>query len=164
MHLIKVHAAAAQQAAAAKEKENAKQCTDTLLKMQCSALYPFSKEKRRQFLDEVLDLSASKWRWIGPMLCQFDNLGGVDIVTTNDQESPLVGDISLRPCLIRQSGELQCIASPPSISQKKKRKEKNAVALLVLASSLLLQKKREGHLFHRLILHHGMSTKLHLGE
>ena len=52
MHLIKVHAAAA------KEKENAKQCTDTLLKMQCSALYPFSKEKRRQFLDEVLDLSA----------------------------------------------------------------------------------------------------------
>ena len=98
------------------------------------------------------------------MLCQFDNLGGVDIVTTNDQESPLVGDISLRPCLIRQSGELQCIASPPSISQKKKRKEKNAVALLVLASSLLLQKKREGHLFHRLILHHGMSTKLHLGE
>ena len=47
---------------------------------------------------------------------------------------------------------------------EKKRKEKNAVALLVLASSLLLQKKREGHLFHRLILHHGMSTKLHLGE
>ena len=30
-------------------------------------------------------------------LCQFDNLSsGVDIVTTNDQESPLVGDISLR--------------------------------------------------------------------
>ena len=109
--------------------------------MQCSALYPFSKEKRRQFLDEVLDLSASKWRWIGPMLCQFDNLGGVDIVTTNDQESPLVGDISLRPCLIRQSGELQCIASPPSISQKKKRKENVALLVLLL---LLLNCKKEG--------------------
>ena len=73
------------------------------------------------------------------MLCQFDNLGGVDIVTTNDQESPLVGDISLRPCLIRQSGELQCIASPPSISQKKKRKEKNAVASFFFATA-----KKEG--------------------
>ena len=130
--------------------------------MQCSALYPFSKERSRQFLDEVLDLSASKWRWIGPMLCQFDNLGGVDIVTTNDQESPLVGDISLRPCLIRQSGELQCIASPPSISQKKR--EKRTLLCLCSCCFFSTAKKRVRPSLSSIDTTSWNEPKLHLGE
>lgn len=129
--------------------------------MQCSALYPFSKERSRQFLDEVLDLSASKWRWIGPMLCQFDNLGGVDIVTTNDQESPLVGDISLRPCLIRQSGELQCIASPPSISQKKREKR---TLLCLCCCCFSTAKKRVRPSLSSIDTTSWNEPKLHLGE
>ena len=89
-----------------------------------------------------------------------------DIVTTNDQESPLVGDISLSRPMSHQTkwwAAMYCFTAIHFPEKKEKREERScfACASFFFATA---KKKREGHLFHRLILHHGMSTKLHLGE